>query len=201
MHRCGVNGRAYTLDVERNPRNVGSYFGHWEDCRHLQDHRPLGCHLQYKRSEEKSVYNQEGWFPEWIGPLLADMAVSETARSGPQSEPSGGGLHSQAMGVAVELGPEGVARCVREAGVGFMFAPRFHPAMAAVVPVRRSLKVPHLRPAAIPPICAHPCLGGSALLWIKSERDCPCIPRVPSVIMKKWWRCAWRLARGASNDI
>ena len=47
----------------------------------------------------------------------------------------------QAMGVAVELGPEGVARCVREAGVGFMMAPRYHPAMAAVVPVRRSLKV------------------------------------------------------------
>ena len=46
------------------------------------------------------------------------------------------------MGIAVELGPEGVARCVREAGVGFMYAPRFHPAMAAVVPVRRSLKVP-----------------------------------------------------------
>ena len=44
------------------------------------------------------------------------------------------------MGVAVELGPEGVARCIREAGVGFMMAPRYHPAMAAVVPVRRSLK-------------------------------------------------------------
>ena len=47
----------------------------------------------------------------------------------------------QAMGIAVDLGPEGVARCVREAGVGFMMAPRYHPAMAAVVPVRRSLKV------------------------------------------------------------
>ncbi len=45
------------------------------------------------------------------------------------------------MGIAVELGPEGVARCIREAGVGFMMAPRYHPAMAAVVPVRRSLKV------------------------------------------------------------
>ena len=55
--------------------------------------------------------------------------------------PSSGALQLQAMGIAVELGPEGVARCVREAGVGFMFAPRFHPAMAAVVPVRRSLKV------------------------------------------------------------
>ena len=49
--------------------------------------------------------------------------------------------HAQAMGIAVELGPEGVARCIREAGVGFMMAPRYHPAMAAVVPVRRSLKV------------------------------------------------------------
>ena len=31
--------------------------------------------------------------------------------------------------VQIELGPEGVAACVREVGVGFMFAPRYHPAM------------------------------------------------------------------------
>ena len=29
----------------------------------------------------------------------------------------------------IELGPLGVAACVRETGVGFMFAPRYHPAM------------------------------------------------------------------------
>ncbi len=47
----------------------------------------------------------------------------------------------QALGVAVELGPNGVKACIKEAGVGFMFAPTYHPAMRAVVPVRRALKV------------------------------------------------------------
>lgn len=37
----------------------------------------------------------------------------------------------EALGVAVEVGPEGVARCIEEAGVGFMFAPTYHPAMKA----------------------------------------------------------------------
>lgn len=43
------------------------------------------------------------------------------------------------LGVVVDLGPQGVAACVREAGIGFCFAPRFHPAMAHVAPVRREL--------------------------------------------------------------
>ena len=47
----------------------------------------------------------------------------------------------QEFGVKLELGPEGAAKCLEEAGVTFMFAPRFHPAMRAVVPVRRALKV------------------------------------------------------------
>ncbi len=48
----------------------------------------------------------------------------------------------EALGVAVEIGPEGVARCVREAGMGFCFAQRFHPAMRFVGPVRREIGVP-----------------------------------------------------------
>jgi anthranilate phosphoribosyltransferase len=47
----------------------------------------------------------------------------------------------QALGVEIDLGPEGIAACVREAGVGFMYAPRYHPAMKAVRPVRSALKV------------------------------------------------------------
>ncbi len=50
-------------------------------------------------------------------------------------------FHLQALGVAVDLGPQSVARCVREAGVGFMYAPRYHPAMAAVRHVRKELGV------------------------------------------------------------
>jgi len=45
----------------------------------------------------------------------------------------------EALGVAITLPPEGVARCVAEAGIGFMFAPAFHPAMRHVAPVRREL--------------------------------------------------------------
>ena len=48
----------------------------------------------------------------------------------------------EALGVVVDLGPEGVARCITEAGMGFCFAPRFHPAMRHAGPVRRELGVP-----------------------------------------------------------
>jgi anthranilate phosphoribosyltransferase len=48
----------------------------------------------------------------------------------------------EALGVAIELGPEGVARCVTEVGMGFCFAPRFHAAMRHAGPVRRELGVP-----------------------------------------------------------
>lgn len=48
----------------------------------------------------------------------------------------------EALGVVIDLGPEGVARCIEEAGIGFCFAPRFHPAMRHATPVRRELGVP-----------------------------------------------------------
>jgi len=47
----------------------------------------------------------------------------------------------EALGVKIDLGPEGVAACVREAGIGFMFAPRFHPAMRHAAPVRREIGI------------------------------------------------------------
>src|SRR5437762_9051740 len=31
------------------------------------------------------------------------------------------------LGVKIDLAPEGVARCIQEAGIGFLFAPVFHP--------------------------------------------------------------------------
>jgi anthranilate phosphoribosyltransferase len=44
-----------------------------------------------------------------------------------------------ALGVKIELPPEGVGRCIREAGIGFMFAPAHHPAMKNVGPTRVEL--------------------------------------------------------------
>ncbi len=48
----------------------------------------------------------------------------------------------EALGVKIELGPAGVERSLEEAGIAFMFAPMFHPAMGHAAPVRRELGVP-----------------------------------------------------------
>ena len=46
------------------------------------------------------------------------------------------------LGVVVDLPPAGVARCVGEAGIGFCFAPVFHPGMRHAAVARRELGVP-----------------------------------------------------------
>ena len=48
----------------------------------------------------------------------------------------------EALGVAINLGPAEVAACVEQAGIGFCFAPRFHPSMRYAGPIRRELGVP-----------------------------------------------------------
>jgi anthranilate phosphoribosyltransferase len=48
----------------------------------------------------------------------------------------------EALGVAVDLGPAGVIRCLTEVGMAFCLAPRFHPAMRFAGPVRQQLGIP-----------------------------------------------------------
>ena len=48
----------------------------------------------------------------------------------------------EALGVAVELAPEGVKHCVENVGMGFCFAPRYHPAFRFAAPARREIGVP-----------------------------------------------------------
>ncbi|CAN5700994.1 anthranilate phosphoribosyltransferase [soil metagenome] len=48
----------------------------------------------------------------------------------------------EALGVTIDLDAAGVERCLSQAGIGFLFAPMFHPAMAHAGPVRRELRVP-----------------------------------------------------------
>ena len=45
----------------------------------------------------------------------------------------------EALGIALDPGPEAVARSIRETGFGFMFAPAYHPAMRHAMPIRREL--------------------------------------------------------------
>lgn len=52
---------------------------------------------------------------------------------------SGGADVLEALGIRIDLPPEGFRHCLQEAGVGFLFAPQYHPAFKAVVPVRKIL--------------------------------------------------------------
>lgn len=47
----------------------------------------------------------------------------------------------EALGVKIDLPPDGVARCIEGAGIGFCFAPVFHPAMRHAAAPRRELGV------------------------------------------------------------
>lgn len=46
------------------------------------------------------------------------------------------------LGVDIEMSPERVTECIERVGMGFLFAPTFHPAMRHVMGARRSLGVP-----------------------------------------------------------
>ena len=79
-----------------------------------------------------------------IASLVATGAGARVAKHGGRaaSGTSSSADLLAALGVSVELGAAGVARCVDEAGMGFCFAPRFHPAARHAAPVRRELGVP-----------------------------------------------------------
>lgn len=55
------------------------------------------------------------------------------------SSKSGAADVLSALGVAIDIGPDKIARCIRQAGVGFMFAPAHHSAMKHVGPARVEL--------------------------------------------------------------
>ena len=47
----------------------------------------------------------------------------------------------EGLGVKIDLPPEEVKSCIEDVGIGFMFAPLFHPAMKYAMPTRRALKL------------------------------------------------------------
>lgn len=75
--------------------------------------------------------------------IVAAAAGAKVAKHGGRSVSSlcGSADVLETMGVCIELGPEGINHCLEEAGIAFMYAPRYHPAMKAVRPVRSALKI------------------------------------------------------------
>ena len=47
----------------------------------------------------------------------------------------------EGLGVVIDLDAEGVRRCLSTAGIGFMFAQKFHPAMRYAAPIRREIGI------------------------------------------------------------
>jgi len=68
----------------------------------------------------------------------AGVAVAKHGNRGATSK-SGSSDVLEALGVRIDVPPEAVSRCIREAGIGFMFAPLLHGAMKHAVPVRKEL--------------------------------------------------------------
>ena len=75
--------------------------------------------------------------------LVAAAAGVAVAKHGNRSVSSRCGSADvlEAAGVRLDISPEAMAAVLDEVGVAFLFAPRLHPAMKAVMPVRRALGV------------------------------------------------------------
>jgi anthranilate phosphoribosyltransferase len=59
-----------------------------------------------------------------------------------QSSQCGAADVLESLGVVIDLSPEAVASCVREVGIGFCYAPAFHPALRHAGPTRKDLGIP-----------------------------------------------------------
>jgi anthranilate phosphoribosyltransferase len=75
--------------------------------------------------------------------LVAAGAGARVAKHGNRAASSDCGSADvfEALGVEIELGPQGVTRCINEAGIGFCFARRFHPGLRFAGPVRSEIGV------------------------------------------------------------
>jgi len=82
----------------------------------------------------------------------------------------------EALGVRIDLDATGVERCLAEAGIAFIFAPVFHPAMGHAGPVRRELRVPTVFNFLGP--LTNPARPFAQVVGVSDERMLPLLARV-----------------------
>lgn len=78
-----------------------------------------------------------------LSALVATAGGARVAKHGNRSVSSSCGSADllEALGVEIELPPAAVEACIREVGIGFMFAPTFHLAMKHAIGPRKSLGI------------------------------------------------------------
>ncbi|RZS38888.1 anthranilate phosphoribosyltransferase [Herbihabitans rhizosphaerae] len=80
------------------------------------------------------------------------------------------------LGVAIELTPEAVRACVDELGIGFCFAPAFHPALRHAGPTRREIGIPTAFNVLGP--LTNPAQPNAGLVGCANERVAPVVAEV-----------------------
>jgi anthranilate phosphoribosyltransferase len=76
-----------------------------------------------------------------LAAIVAAASGAKVAKHGNRAASSmcGSADVLEQLGVKIDLGPDGVARCIDEAGIGFLFAPVFHPSFRFAGVPRREL--------------------------------------------------------------
>jgi len=82
----------------------------------------------------------------------------------------------EALGVAINLGGSAVEKCVAELGIGFCFAPMFHPAMRFAGPSRKELGIPTVFNILGP--LANPAKPQAAAIGVANDRALPIMAQV-----------------------
>jgi anthranilate phosphoribosyltransferase len=102
--------------------------------------------------------------------IIAASAGARVVKHGNRaaSSKSGSGDLLEALGVAISLDGSKVAQCVQELGIGFCFAPIFHPAMRFAAPARKELGVPTVFNILGP--LANPAKPQAAAIGVADER-------------------------------
>ena len=126
----------------------------------------------------------------------AGAVVVKHGNRGITSKSSGADV-LEALGVRIDLPPDEFRRCVEKAGVGFMFAPNYHPAFKAVVGVRKMLAARGVRTIfnLIGPLL-NPAKPQCQLVGVFSRELCP----VFAEILERLGRESAWVVNGATAD-
>ncbi len=111
---------------------------------------------------------------------------------------SGGADVLEALGVRIDLSPQGFRHCVDTAGVGFMFAPNYHPAFKAVAQVRKNLAASGHRSIfnLIGPLL-NPVRPECQLVGVFSRELCPAFAEILQRLGRK---SAWVVSGSTQDD-